>query len=60
MLPRSHRLSGKRAFRVVFDEGVKASKGALTVFAQANGLPHPRLGRSVGRGQGGAGEGNPV
>ena len=46
---RSSRLSGRRAFRRVFDEGAKAARGPLAVWAVPNGLPHPRLGLSIGR-----------
>jgi ribonuclease P protein component len=47
--PRSHRLSGKNAFARVFDEKVRESRGPLTAYAWPNGLPHPRLGISIGR-----------
>ena len=48
-LPRSRRLSGRMAFRRVFDEGAKATRGPLTVYALSNGLGHPRLGLTVPR-----------
>ncbi len=47
--PRAHRLGGRPAFRRVFDEGRKASRGPLTAFAAINDLGHPRLGLTVGR-----------
>ena len=48
-LPRSRRLSGRLAFRGVFDQGAKATRGPLTVYALQNGLGHPRLGLTVPR-----------
>ena len=53
-LPRTHRLGGRVAFAAVFDHGLKATRGPLTMFARPNGLPHPRLGLSIGRRVGGA------
>jgi ribonuclease P protein component len=47
--PRSHRLSGKLAFKAVFDAGIRESRGPLAVFARPNDLAHPRLGLSVSR-----------
>lgn len=47
--PREHRLGGRVAFRLVFDEGTKASRGPLTLYARPNGLGHPRLGLTVPR-----------
>lgn len=44
-----HRLSGKLAFRAVFDADVKQRRGPLGVWGKPNGLPHPRLGLSIGR-----------
>ncbi|MEM6561043.1 MAG: ribonuclease P protein component [Planctomycetota bacterium] len=44
-----HRLSGKLAFARVFDVKRKATRGPLTLFAAPNGLPHSRLGLSIGR-----------
>jgi ribonuclease P protein component len=47
--PRSHRLSGVKAFRLVFDAGTKAKRGPLTVYVRPNDLGHPRLGLTVSR-----------
>jgi ribonuclease P protein component len=47
--PPSHRLSGRLAFRRVFDEGRKAGKGPMVLYALANDLGHPRLGLTVPR-----------
>ena len=48
-MPRSRRLSGRLAFRRVFDEGVKATRGPITLYALPNGLSYPRLGLTVPR-----------
>lgn len=48
-LPRSHRLSGRIAFRRVFDNGTRVNRGPLAAYFLANGLPHPRLGLAVPR-----------
>jgi ribonuclease P protein component len=48
-LPHTHRLSGKLAFKAVFDAGVREARGPLLVFALPNDLGHPRLGLSVTR-----------
>ncbi len=45
----SQRLSGQKAFRRVFDEGRRTGGGPLTLWAAPNGLPHSRLGLSIGR-----------
>ena len=42
-------MSGKLAFSAVYDARVRASRGPLTVYARANGLPHSRIGLSVPR-----------
>lgn len=47
--PPSRRLGGRLAFRRVFDEGVKASTGPLTLYLVANDLGHPRSGMTVPR-----------
>lgn len=47
--PKSHRLHGKRAFSAVFDAKIRKHAGPLLLFAKPNGLPHARLGLSVGR-----------
>jgi ribonuclease P protein component len=52
--PRSHRLSGRRAFAAVFDARLREHAGPMTIFARANDLPHSRLGLSVPRRVGGA------
>ncbi|MEL7087342.1 MAG: ribonuclease P protein component [Planctomycetota bacterium] len=43
------RLHGRRAFAAVFDAKVRKNAGPLLVFTRPNGLPHHRLGLSVGR-----------
>jgi ribonuclease P protein component len=47
--PKTHRLSGRDAFRRVFDQGTQGRSGPITVRLLANGLAHPRLGLSIGR-----------
>lgn len=47
--PRTHRLGGREAFRHVFDLGVRASRGPLTLYVHPNDLLHARLGLTVGR-----------
>lgn len=44
-----HRLTHREQFGLVYDKGFKKPAGPIVVFALANGLPHPRLGLSVGR-----------
>lgn len=46
---RRHRLTQAREFAAVFEARVRKHAGPLTVFALPNGLPHARLGLSVGR-----------
>ncbi len=53
-IPRSRRLSGRRAFAAVFAARLREHVGPLTIFARANDLPHSRLGLSVPRRVGGA------
>ena len=53
-LSRVKRLSGQDAFRRVFTKGASAADAALVVYALDNGLPHGRIGLSVGRKHGGA------
>lgn len=48
-LPRSRRLSGRVAFRRVFEKGARATRGPITVYALANDLDHARLGLTVPR-----------
>jgi ribonuclease P protein component len=43
------RLSRDRDYRAVFDAGVRTTRGTITVYARPNGLPHARLGLSIGR-----------
>ncbi|MEM6334362.1 MAG: ribonuclease P protein component [Planctomycetota bacterium] len=45
--PRSHRLSGRRAFSAVFHHRLRRSAGPITIAARPNGLDHNRLGLSV-------------
>lgn len=47
--PRSHRLSGSKAFAAVFASRTRKTVGPLTVYGRTNGLPHARLGLSVSR-----------
>ncbi len=47
--PRSHRLGGVKAFRAVFDAGVRVGRGPLTIYVLPNDLGHPRLGLTVPR-----------
>ncbi len=47
--PSTHRLHGRRAFAAVFDAQVRKNAGPLLLFTKPNGLPHYRLGLSVGR-----------
>ncbi|MEM6854915.1 MAG: ribonuclease P protein component [Planctomycetota bacterium] len=47
--PKTHRLHGRRAFSAVFDAKVRKNAGPLLLFTKPNGLPHWRLGLSVGR-----------
>ncbi len=48
------RLHGAPAFASVFDAKCRASAGPLSVLLKPNGLPHCRLGLSVGKRCGGA------
>lgn len=47
--PRTHRLSGSKAFRAVFDFRVRKNIGPLSFCGRPNGLDHVRLGLSVPR-----------
>lgn len=51
---REERLSGKPAYDRVFREGKAFRTRCMTTLAAPNGLPHSRLGLSVGRKVGGA------
>lgn len=51
---RAHRLAGRRAFAQVFDARLRKPVGPLVFVGLANGLPHNRLGLSVGRAVGNA------
>lgn len=53
-LNRAHRLSGRKAFGRVFAARCSAADRFLVVYSAPNGLPHARLGLSVGRRHGGA------
>jgi ribonuclease P protein component len=46
---KSRRLRGRGTFKAIRDEGVRESRGPLTLWAVANDLGHPRLGISIGR-----------
>ena len=46
---RRHRLSRDRDYQGVFAERVRTTRGPITVYARPNGLPHARLGLSIGR-----------
>jgi ribonuclease P protein component len=46
---KSHRLRSKREFDEVYKLKVKDARGPIVIFSKPNGLPHPRLGLSVGR-----------
>ncbi len=51
---RCHRLSGSAQFDRVFKTGLRKAAGPLLVLAAPNGLPHHRLGLSIGKRVGGA------
>jgi ribonuclease P protein component len=46
---RSHRLAHARDFQAAYGSRASRASGPLAVYARPNGLPHPRLGLSVGR-----------
>lgn len=46
---RRHRLPLDRDYQAAFGAKVRKSSGPFTIFARPNGLPHPRLGLSVGK-----------
>ncbi|MEM7682134.1 MAG: ribonuclease P protein component [Planctomycetota bacterium] len=46
---RAMRLHGNAQFQSVYDRRVRKRMGPIAVAAKANGLPHDRLGLSVGR-----------
>ena len=46
---RRQRLSHARDYQAAFEAKVRATRGPLTVFGRPNGLPHSRLGLSIGR-----------
>jgi len=48
-LPRALRIVRQADFQRAYREGSRAKGSILTVVAVANGLPHPRIGLSVGR-----------
>lgn len=47
--PRSHRIRTRKEFSGVFQEGVRGSRGPLTLYGVPNTMGHPRLGLAVGR-----------
>ena len=47
--PGSHRLSGKETFAAVYDARVRQTRGAFTMYARRNDLPHSRMGISISR-----------
>ncbi|MBN8598935.1 MAG: ribonuclease P protein component [Planctomycetes bacterium] len=49
-----HRLTHRRQFEAVHEARMKTPCGPLTIHSRRNGLPHPRLGMSIGRAFGGA------
>jgi len=53
-----HRLTHRRQFEAVHDARMKTPCGPLTIHSRRNGLPHPRLGMSIGRAFGNAVERN--
>jgi ribonuclease P protein component len=53
-----HRLTHRRQFEAVHDARMKTPCGPLTIHSRRNGLPHPRLGMSIGRPFGNAVERN--
>ena len=48
-LPRALRIARQADFQRAYREGSRAKGSILTVVAVPNGLPHPRIGLSVGR-----------
>lgn len=52
--PHAKRLHGDLAFAAVFEAKCRCSVGPLSVLMKPNGLPHCRLGLSVGKRMGGA------
>lgn len=54
LFPRSARLTHARQFEAVYAARVQRARGPLAVSGLPNGLPHSRLGLSVGRRVGGA------
>src|SRR5262245_37012583 len=52
--PTRYRLRAAEDFERVYKRRSSASDGALLVYADCNGLPHPRIGLSVSRKVGGA------
>ena len=52
--PRSLRLTSRRQFLAVYENGLRTSSSSFTVFALPNGLDHSRLGLTLTRKVGGA------
>ncbi|MDB5295043.1 MAG: ribonuclease protein component [Phycisphaerales bacterium] len=48
-LPKKLHLRASKAFDAVYAARTRESRGPLTIYAMPNGLPHGRLGMSVGR-----------
>ncbi len=48
-LPRALRITKRGDFALAYSQGSRARGSILVVVARPNGLPHPRLGLSVGR-----------
>jgi ribonuclease P protein component len=48
-LPSTRRLGGRGTFKTIRDNGVRESRGPLTVWAIANELGFSRIGISIGR-----------
>ncbi|MEO1583255.1 MAG: ribonuclease P protein component [Planctomycetota bacterium] len=46
---RRHRLTHANEFRAVYDARLTSPRGPIVVFVRPNGMPHPRLGLSVGK-----------
>jgi ribonuclease P protein component len=58
--PRSHRLGGRGTFKTIRDNGVRETRGPLTLWAIPNDLGHLRLGISIGRFAGNAARRNRI
>jgi len=47
--PRSRRIGGRATFKAIRDEGIRESRGPLTLWARPNGCGFLRMGISIGR-----------